>query len=163
MSTLFNGVFSATVTWQAPAETENNKRAFSRDHQITSSAALAISGSSAKIFHGNPECWNPEQLFLASIAQCHMLTFLFLAHRAGLKIQSYEDHVTGKIEMDADGIGGEFAKIQLAPKIVVECSNDKREATLETLLKLNEQTPRHCFIRRSVAVPVRAELSIAWI
>jgi organic hydroperoxide reductase OsmC/OhrA len=35
-----------------------------------------IAGSSDSTFRGDAARWNPEQLLLAALAQCHMLSYL---------------------------------------------------------------------------------------
>ena len=43
----------------------------------------------------NPAHVDPEEAFVASIASCHMLTFLWVAVRQGFEVESYEDDAVG--------------------------------------------------------------------
>ena len=36
-------------------------------------------GSSDRVFHGDRERWNPEELLLAALSECHMLSYLHVA------------------------------------------------------------------------------------
>ena len=52
----------------------------------------------------NPACVDPEEAFVAAIASCHMLTFLWLASKQGFQIDSYEDEATGAMTKDDRGV-----------------------------------------------------------
>ena len=43
----------------------------------------------------NPAGVDPEEAYVASISSCHMLTFLFVAARAGFAVASYRDEAVG--------------------------------------------------------------------
>lgn len=153
--------FEISLYW-SPSSPPLNKRGYSRDHVLTAGNAEVIHGSAAKQFHGDPDSWNPEQLFISAVAQCHMLTFLFLASRSKINILSYSDNAIGSIRMDKDGIGGEFEIIKLFPTITVECKATERGTTLEFLKNLEQEVAKHCFIRRSILTPVESSLVVNW-
>lgn len=144
----------------ASTEARNQRARFDRDHTIVSQAIAEIRGSAAKQFHGNQDNWNPEQLFIAAIAQCHMLTFLFLAHKKGFNIVSYSDAASGEIVLDNDGIGGEFSQISLKPVVQISPSEQNNHDLIRELHEINAQAEMHCFIRRSVSAPVFAHLTV---
>lgn len=52
--------------------------AYGREHEIGAEGRPTILGSSEPAFRGDPTRWNPEQLLLVSLAQCHMLWYLHL-------------------------------------------------------------------------------------
>jgi organic hydroperoxide reductase OsmC/OhrA len=59
---------------------------------------------------------DPEEALVASAASCHMLTFLWLAAKAGFNIASYTDNAVG--EMASMEHGRQWlAKITLDPQI----------------------------------------------
>ncbi|WP_417236975.1 OsmC family protein [Bizionia paragorgiae] len=66
-------------------------KSYNRNHKITVAKKYdAILGSSDPAFMGDVNRYNPEELFLASIAGCHMLWYLhFCSVHAVLTIQPY--------------------------------------------------------------------------
>lgn len=53
--------------------------------------------------------WNPEQLLIASPAQCHLLWYLNLAAEAGVIVTAYGDEPLGTLSEAHDG-GGQFVE-----------------------------------------------------
>ncbi len=92
---------------------------------------------------------DPEELFVASLAQCHMLWFLDLARRAGLAIQSYEDAAEGILAKNAEGKVA-MTSVTLRPKVV-------GGATLSQLTDLHHRAHARCFIANSVRTKVLIE------
>ncbi|HUH57501.1 MAG TPA: OsmC family protein [Pseudomonadales bacterium] len=151
--------FEISIHWNP---SPRKKGGYTRDHILSTGNAEIIHGSAAKQFHGNPDSWNPEQLLISAVAQCHMLTFLFLANRSKIRIASYTDTATGSIRMDKDGIGGEFEVINLYPTTTVACKVAERENILEQLMHLDKDVSKYCFIRRSILTPVESKLVVNW-
>lgn len=116
--------------------------------------SLSLKGSSAKQFHGSAAHWNPEQLFLASLGQCHMLTFLFLASQRGLSVLRYDSDIAGTILMDADGVGGSFSDVTISPKIILQNTAATPNETIRDAQEVLQRVDDHCFIARSVRVPL---------
>lgn len=146
--------FSAEVEWLGPDGAAGPRRHFSRAHLVRARGVPDIPGSAAKIFHGDADRWNPEQMLLAAVSQCYLMTFLFLAHRAGAGILTLEVRAEGAIMMDTDGIGGEFSHITVFPTVTV-----RQEPGIDTSVidSLHAQVEMHCFIARSLATPIRVE------
>jgi organic hydroperoxide reductase OsmC/OhrA len=63
-----------------------DRRAYRRTHDITAAGKPAIAGSSDPAFRGDRDRWNPEELLVVSLAQCHMLWYLDLAARHGIVV-----------------------------------------------------------------------------
>ena len=61
--------------------------------------------------------WNPEDLLGASLAQCHLLTFLALAAKTQLKVLAYDDRVS--VELDTVDKVTRVTRIVLSPTITV--------------------------------------------
>ncbi|RYY42433.1 MAG: OsmC family peroxiredoxin [Sphingomonadales bacterium] len=124
--------------------------AYDRTHTLTAPLRPAIAGSSDPTFRGDPACWNPEQLLVASLAACHQLWYLHLAAAAGIFVTAYEDDAEGEMAEDADG-GGRFTAVTLRPRVTI-AGGDAGQAQA-----LHAEAHRLCFIARSVTVPVRHE------
>ena len=67
-------------------------------------------------FNGKPGNWTPEELFVASVETCHIMTFLSFAARVNSLI-SYESHTNGVLEL-VDG-QYRFTRIVIFPTIMV--------------------------------------------
>lgn len=129
-------------------------RSYSRDHVVTAAGPDAIAGSSDPAFRGDPARWNPEQLFVAALAQCHMLWYLALAAEAGLVVTAYEDRPAGVMIEQAGG-AGEFERVTLRPTVTIEAAGDAALAE-----RLHHRVADYCFIARSVKTPIHHEVTI---
>jgi organic hydroperoxide reductase OsmC/OhrA len=125
--------------------------AYLRDTVATAGAKVELPGSSDPAFRGDPDRWNPEELLLVSLSQCHLLWYLHLAAEAGVAVTDYVDDPTATMVMNADG-SGQFERVVLRPSVTVA---DADQATRS--LQLHERAHAMCFIARSVNFPVDCE------
>ena len=145
--------YAVTVEWTGnlgPGTT--GYRAFSRDHEVLADGVQPIAGSSDPAFRGDPARWNPEQLLLASVSQCHLLWYLHLCAVAGVVVTSYEDHAVGELAMDESGGGGQFSGVTLRPEVTVADAS-----MVERARALHGEVHAVCFIARSVSFPIAHE------
>jgi organic hydroperoxide reductase OsmC/OhrA len=147
--------YEVTVVWTGnQGEGTASYRAYARDHEVTGDGTPSIPGSSDPTFSGDPERWNPEQLLVASLSQCHLLSYLHLCAVSGVVVVAYEDHPDGVMIETEDG-GGRFTEVTLRPVVTVA------EASMtETALELHGRAGELCFIASSVNFPVRHEPEI---
>jgi organic hydroperoxide reductase OsmC/OhrA len=122
-----------------------------RDTVTTAGAKAELAGSSDPAFRGDPERWNPEELLLASLSQCHLLWYLDLAARAGVVVVDYVDDPEASMVVNADG-SGQFDRVVLRP--VVKVANG---AHRDRAVRVHERAHEMCFIARSVSFPVEVE------
>ena len=84
--------YQVVVTWTGNlGEGTARYAAYSRDHDVSGEAKPTIPGTADPAFGGDLTRWNPEELFVASLSQCHMLEFLARAARAGVVVTRYID------------------------------------------------------------------------
>jgi organic hydroperoxide reductase OsmC/OhrA len=126
-------------------------RAYGRDHEVSAAGKPVIAASSDPAFRGDPARWNPEELLVASLAQCHLLWYLHLATTAGVVVVDYRDEPTG-VMVEQDGGAGRFAQVVLRPRVTV-AEPGMREAAHAVHARVGE----YCFIARSVNFPVEHE------
>jgi len=126
-------------------------RDYGRDHIVRAAGLPDVPGTADPSFHGDRDRWNPEQLLLAALAQCHMLSYFHLAVKHGLDVVGYTDAATGTLRLNRDG-SGEFTEAVLHPRVVLA---DEAQRGLAD--SLHEQAHEVCFIARSVNFPVRNE------
>jgi organic hydroperoxide reductase OsmC/OhrA len=140
--------YEVTVNWTGETR---SYRSYERAHEVTADGKAPIAGSSDPAFRGDPARWNPEELLVASLAQCHMLWFLHLCSADGVIVTGYTDTPSGTMIETADG-GGEFSEVVLRPRVELA---DPAQAGL--LPGIHERAHKLCFIARSVNFPVRHE------
>ncbi|WP_030154711.1 OsmC family protein [Glycomyces sp. NRRL B-16210] len=127
---------------------------YGRDHDITASGKPLIRGSADPAFLGQKERWNPEDLLIASLAECHMLTYLALCARDRIVVTAYEDEATGTMTETA-GNSGRMTEVVLRPRVTI---TDPEKADRAT--ELHHDANRACFIANSVNFPVLHEPAI---
>lgn len=144
--------YDLTVTWTGDlGGGTSGYRAYSRDHQVTAEGRPPIEGSSDPTFRGDPQRWNPEQLLVASLSQCHLLWYLHLCAVAGVVVTRYVDRPTGTMQESAEG-GGRFVEVLLRPHVTVAAADMAERAAA-----LHAEAHRNCFVANSVNFPVRHE------
>ena len=123
-------------------------RDYGRDHDVTAPGKHTIAGSADPTFRGDRDRWNPEEMVVAALAQCHMMSYLYVAVTQGFTVVGYEDRAVAALTSRPDGTG-ELTGTTLHP--VVTILEADRVADAEAAhAKANEL----CFIARSVAFPV---------
>ena len=130
-------------------------KAYGRDHIVRAEGKAAIDGSSDRSFRGDAERWNPEELLLAALSQCHMLSYLHVAASNGIVVESYVDAATGTMEQTHDG-GGHFTSATLRPSVTISAGD------LALAMELHHEASAKCFIAASVNFPVMHEPRIAF-
>jgi len=133
-----------------------NLRSYSRDHDVAGDGLSTIAASSDPAFRGDPSRWNPEQLYVASIAQCHMLWYLSLAAKSGVTVIGYEDHPTGLMIEEPNG-AGQFDNVTLHPTVTITTDSDAQVAE-----DLHHRVADYCFIARSVQTPIRHVITVEY-
>lgn len=147
--------YEVTLAWTGNLGTGTSSlRAYSRDHDVTASGLEPIAGSADPAFSGDPARWNPEQLYLASIAQCHMLWYLALAAEAGVVVTAYDDHPNG-VMIEEPGGAGQFESVTLRPAVTITSTSDPALAA-----ELHNRVGDYCFIARSINTPIRHEVTV---
>ncbi len=125
-------------------------RAYGRNHEISAPGKTsALEGSSDAHFRGDATRYNPEELLLAALSACHLLSYLHLCAVNNIVVTAYEDEATGSMTENADG-SGQFTEVILHPRVTITTESDPIKA-----LELHEQAGQLCFIARSVNFPVR--------
>ena len=146
----------ATIQWSC-AGPDFLKGKYSREHSwsFDGGAALQASPSPAVVPApwSNPALIDPEEAFVASIASCHMLTFLWLAGRAGFQADSYQDEAIGIMTKNERGMPWVSA-VTLRPRIVWSGAKMPSVTDLENL---HHQAHEQCFIANSVKTEVKVE------
>ena len=148
--------YEVTVDWTGAGDAGTaDYRSYGRDHEVSADGPLPLAGSADPTFRGDRNRWNPEQLLVAGLSQCHMLSYLSLCARTGVVVTAYTDEAVGTMEESGDG-GGRFTEVVLRPRIAVSGP----EMT-ERAIALHEKAHQLCFIASSVNFPVRHEPAVS--
>jgi organic hydroperoxide reductase OsmC/OhrA len=147
----FDHHYAVRVLWQGNRGSgTSGYREYGREHLVTIDGKPALHGSSDVPFRGTPDRWNPEDLLLASLAQCHMLSYLHVATSHGIVVTDYQDDAVGTMRQTGDG-GGHFVSVTLRPRVTI-AGGDPAIAD-----GLHAEASQKCFIASSVNFPVHHE------
>lgn len=146
--------YDVTVHWTGSRGVGTESyRSYGRDHVVRIAGLPDIAGSADPTFHGDRDRHNPEQLLVAALTQCHMLSYLHQATKRGVVVLAYEDTAAGT--MVTEGTGGRFERVVLRPRVTIHPDSDADAA-----LDAHRQASADCFIASSVAFPVDHEPTI---
>ena len=144
--------YALTVTWTGnTGQGTAAYRGYRRTHTVTADGPPELLGSADRTFHGDRDRWNPEQLLLAALSQCHMLSYLHVCVDAGVVVTAYVDRATGSMRTDPDG-SGRFTGVVLRPEVTVA-----EESMVEAATEAHHRANQLCFIANSVGFPVHHE------
>ena len=135
----------ASIQWKRDTE-DFNIKTYNRDHEVHFENGVVIPASAAVDFNGNSQLNNPEDLFVASVVGCHMLTFLAVASIKKFTVDLYTDNAEGILEKDSSG-KMVMNRIILRPQIVFSGSHNPTPQELE---ELHEKAHNGCFIANSI-------------
>lgn len=121
---------------------------YGRDYTVMVDGKPNIRGSADPMFRGDAALHNPEDLFVAALSSCHMLSYLALCARKGVSVLAYEDNATGALSLDVNRKGS-FEKVVLNPVVTI-ADADKHALALA----LHDEAHELCFIARSCSVPI---------
>lgn len=149
-------LYTANIQWTGnQGEGTKNYKAYSRDYTVSVSGKYAtIQGTSDPSFLGDPSRYTPEDLFLSSIASCHMLWYLHLCSTNNIVVTSYEDQASGSMVEDEKG-SGKFVGVTLNPKVVIA---DK--SMLDKAYSLHQIANKMCFIANSCNFKIDHKASV---
>ena len=95
---------------------------------------------------------DPEEAFIASLASCHLLSFLWIAARRGFRVDSYRDEATGVLAKNQEGRLA-MTEVSLSP-LVTFSGTVPSQADHEAM---HHEAHEECFIANSVKTMVRCE------
>jgi len=144
----------ATIAWRRQADADFARGRYSRVHLWRFDGGIEVPASASPsvvpLPYSSEQAVDPEEAFVASLASCHMLTFLDIARRAGFVVDSYIDEAAGVMAKNDKGQRW-VAEVTLRPRIVF--SGD-RQPTPGDLDRLHHAAHEACFIANSVLTKV---------
>ncbi len=148
--------YSAQLVWQRAADEAFSDNRYSRRHLLRFDGGVELPASSSPqvvpLPMSDASAVDPEEMFVASLASCHMLWFLSIAARRGHRVERYEDDAVGTMARRPDG---RLAMTEVVLRPQVEFIAPAPEAA--ALLALHHEAHEACFIANSVTTDVRCE------
>ncbi len=141
--------YTTDLRWNG--DTSLGYEAYDRTHTIRIANKTELITTSDPMFRGDPALHNPEDLLLAALSSCHLLTYLALCARKRITVLSYRDQASGTLALTSDG-GGHFSEVLLRPEVIVASAE-----MIDTARALHTLAHKYCFIANSVNFPVRNE------
>ncbi|WP_309604309.1 OsmC family protein [Phenylobacterium sp.] len=148
--------YRATTDWTLEDGADFPKGRYSRGHAIVFGGGHAAPGTASAQVIGNrwsvPGAVDPEELLVASINACHMLSFLHAAREAGFVVTRYRDEAEGVMTRREDGETW-VSQVTLRPEITYQ----GRQPTRAERDAMHETAHHMCFIANSVKTRIVVE------
>ncbi|MEQ6900217.1 OsmC family protein [Nocardioides sp. YIM 152588] len=142
------------VAWQGNRGSgTSGYRDYGRDVLLSAAGKPDLEASADPTFRGDAARWNPEELLVAALSQCHLLSYLHSAVRHGIVVTEYVDEPVGT--MSQVGQGGHFVEVVLRPRVTITDAGLVGAAT-----QIHAEASANCFIAASVNFPVRHEPTV---
>src|ERR1700735_1515874 len=123
-------IYTADLKWTASEGEDFLKGRFSRAHTLSFDGGTVVPASASPPVVGKwpaEAAVDPEEMLVAALSSCHMLSFLHMARLAGFTITAYEDSAQGTTEEIAPGRLA-VTKVKLRPKIAWAGAAPSKEA-----------------------------------
>jgi organic hydroperoxide reductase OsmC/OhrA len=127
---------------------------YNRAHDVTfKDGAIVLPSSAAPAYRGDAERVDPEEAFVASLAACHLLTFLAICARKRITVDAYTDEAMGTLEKNANGKLS-VTRVILRPRVTLAPDST---IDAQTLAEIHHRAHEDCFIANSVKTEVTVE------
>jgi len=144
-------VFEGSLHWDGqPAGRTFDYESYHRGTRIEFEGGASLAASAPSVFGGDDRQPNPETLMMASLMQCHFLTFMAVAIKSGLRVTGYSDRASSRLGMKDGKM--RFVEVVLRPQVAFAEPVDAAK-----LASLHDKAHRNCFMSNSVNFPVNVE------
>lgn len=121
--------------------------------RLSSEGLPDIQVSAPPQFNGPEGNWSPEELQVAALETCILLTFLYHAGRADVEVADYSSKAEGTVEMGADGM----AFSEFAVEVQITLAPDADAGAAEQAIK---KATGSCLVHRSLRSEVNVKAHI---
>jgi organic hydroperoxide reductase OsmC/OhrA len=145
-------VYTAETQWALKSGEDFLRGRYSRGHTVSFDGGVVVPASASPHVVGKwavEAAVDPEEMLVAALSNCHMLSFLHVARLAGFTALSYHDHVEGVMEEIAPGRQA-VTRVVLHPQIAWAGSIPDQP----TLDRMHHDAHDICFIANSVRTQV---------
>ena len=140
------------LSWKNDGE-DFSYKTYDRSHMWKFEGGTLIKASAAPDYLGRSELVNPEEAFTASLASCHLLTFLAIASMKKYTVATYEDNavaILGKNEKLKMAV----TTVYLRPNIIFKGDNIPDKTIID---EMHHRAHLDCFISNSVLTEIIVE------
>lgn len=144
--------YTADVAWALRPGEDFLKGRYSRGHTVRFDGGIELAGSASPHVVGKwavEAAVDPEEMLVAALSTCHMLTFLHIVRLAGFTATSYRDHAEGVMAEIAPGRHA-VTRVVLHPQIEWSGAAPDQAA----LDRMHHEAHETCFIANSVKTEV---------
>ena len=139
------------LTWTGNRGTgTSGYRDYDRAVTLSGTAKPDLLASADPHFRGDGTRWNHEELLLAALAECHLLSYLHAAVSTGVIVVDYSDEASAA--MTTQGNSGRITSATLRPRVTVA-----DPAMVDAARAAHALAHQWCFIANSVAFEVHLE------
>jgi organic hydroperoxide reductase OsmC/OhrA len=119
-----------------------------RRAEVSAAGKPSIEVSSPPEFKGEAGFWTPEEMFVASVNLCTLLTFVAFAQHKALEFVGYECAAEGVLE----NVEGKyrFTEIVLHPRVTVKSQED-----IERAREILDSAHKGCLVSNSITAAVK--------
>ena len=104
--------------------------------------------SSPPEFKGEAGIWTPEDMFVASVNVCTLMTFLAFAQHQGLELVAYDSAAEGTLE-NVEGTY-RFTEVTLRPRVVVKSAGE-----VERARQILDDAHKGCLVSNLITAAVK--------
>ncbi|NOS99561.1 MAG: OsmC family peroxiredoxin [Phycisphaerales bacterium] len=142
---------TAAIRWSRTSD-DFSYASYNREHTWAFDGGVEVPASAAPQYKGDPACVDPEEALVAGLSACHMLTFLAVASKKGLVVDTYDDDPVGVLEKNEDG---KLAVTRVTLRPLVTFGGD---APSDAMLRdLHHAAHDACFLANSVRTHIDVE------
>jgi len=151
-----NATYTAQTRWlRQPDEAFTDNR-YSRRHEWAFDGGVVVPGSSSvhsvRLPFSDPSAVDPEEALVAAASSCHLLTFLYVAAKAGWIVDRYADDAVGVMGRNEQGRQS-ITRITLRPAVHF----GGRAPSAEELEQLHHAAHEQCYIANSIKSEIVCE------
>jgi organic hydroperoxide reductase OsmC/OhrA len=154
--------YRATLKWKRDGSTFTDQR-YSRAHSWSFDGGVTVPASSSPLSVRLPysvaQAVDPEEAFVAAVASCHLLTFLYVAAKQGFVVEDYADEAVGEMTRNERGKLW-VSRVVLSPAVTF--AGEKRPSP-EQLEELHHLAHEECFIANSVKSEVVVQGAMSFV
>jgi organic hydroperoxide reductase OsmC/OhrA len=151
------GHYSAKLVWQRADGERFTDNRYSRRHGLHFDGGVVLPASSSPqvvpLPMSDATAVDPEELFVASLASCHMLWFLSIAAEHGWCVDHYADDATGTLARNA---AGRMVMTEVILHPLVLFGGERRPDVAEQQA-MHHEAHDQCFIANSVKTVVNCQ------
>ena len=129
------------------------KGTYSREHTWTFDGGFVVPASpaptSVPVPFSNAANVDPEEAYIAALASCHMLNFLYLASKRGFQVAGYSDAAVGTMTKNQHGKLS-IGSVVLDPRVAYQGPRP----TPDEERQLHHAAHEECFLANSVKTEV---------